>query len=120
MGSPFTRTGVIACPGTNAWVTGGFDDPDAIPLGSHIQLDPKFDVNAQAWPQWHKVIARALQKYGAYMVDNAGSLEVRAEANLDRGYDAWGKLGIPSHWPGTPSLAALPWSRFRLLKITYC
>ncbi|HEX9313103.1 MAG TPA: hypothetical protein VGA30_09850, partial [Actinomycetota bacterium] len=113
VGAPFTRSKVIACPGTNAWVTGGFDDPTAIPLGARIQLNPTFDVGAQSWPDWQKTIARALQTYGAYVADNAGSLEVRAEANLDRGYDAWAKVGIPSHWPGTPSLAALPWSKFR-------
>ena len=120
MGSPYTRTGVIACPGTNAWVTGGFDDPNAIPLGTRIQLDRNFNVNAQTWPEWEKTIARALQKYGAFMVDTAGSLEVRAEATLDRGYNAWAKVGIPNSWPGTPSLADIPWSRMRVLKITYC
>jgi hypothetical protein len=60
-----------------------------------------------------RTIARALLSYGAYMVDNSGSLEVGAEATLDRGYNAWAAVGIPNGWPGTPSLADSPRRRCR-------
>jgi hypothetical protein len=112
--TPFTRSGVIACPATAT--DGKYDDPTAIPEGARIQLDPSVDVDAKSWPKWMKVIARALQDYGAYLVDTGGSLSIRAESDLIRGYDAWSKAGID----GAPYLADLPWSKFRVLKITSC
>jgi hypothetical protein len=115
---PYWRLGFIACPAVKT--VGGFDDPDAIPIGAKIQLDPAFDVNGQSWPQWQKVIATALQLYGAYVWD-AGSdrLDIRGESNIARGYDAWAKVGVPSV-NGQASLSALPWDQVRVLKITEC
>ncbi len=112
--TPYTRADYIACPATH---TDGQYSATAIPEGARIQLDPGFDVQAQKWPRWQKIIATAFQVYGGYIADTSGSLAVRAEANLDRGYNAWTKAGVPS---GSPSLADLPWSRFRLLAVTQC
>jgi len=113
--SPYTRAGDIACPATHTdgWVS----DPAAIPEGARIQLDPDFDVDGQAWPSWEKVIAHALQSYGAYLGDSGGSLAFSAEPNLDRGYDAWSLAGAPG--PDS-SLANLPWSSFRILQLQPC
>ena len=114
-GTPYTRADYIACPATNT--DGVATDTAAIPLGGHIQLDPAFDVDGQAWPPWEKVIAHALQSYGAYLGDTAGSLSFAAEPNLDRGYDAWSLAGVP----GAPLwLADLPWSSFRVLQLDPC
>lgn len=112
--TPYTRKDLIACPA--AWTDGVYDDPAALPEGARIQLDPSFDIDAQSWPRWKKVIARALQEYGAYLVDTGGSLAVRGEAVHGRGYDAWSLAGTPKGG----SLADLPWERFRVLKITPC
>lgn len=111
--TPFTRAGVIACPATHT--DGKFADPDAIPEGARIQLDPTFDVEAQAWPAWKKTVARALQQYGAYLGDTGGSLSIRGEASINRGYDAWASAGVTSS-----SLADLPWNSFRVLGWTEC
>src|SRR5207245_2600624 len=107
LATPYTREIDIACPATNTdgWVS----DPNALPEGAQIQLDPSFNVDAQAWPSWEKVIARALQYYGAYLGDTGGSLSLAAEPNLDRGYDGWSLAGVPN---GAPSLANLPWASF--------
>jgi hypothetical protein len=113
--TPYTRAGFIACPATHT--DGKFADKAALPEGARIQLDPSFNVDAQSWAPWQKVIARALQTYGAYVADTSGSLEVRAEANLNRGYDAWAKVGISN---GSPSMSFLPWSKFRVLKLVAC
>ena len=113
--TPYTRSGYIACPATHT--DGVSSDPAALPEGAHIQLDPSFNVDAQSWPQWEKVIAHALQKYGAYVNDTGGSVAIAAEANLDRGYNAWNLAGVS----GTiPSLSNLPWSQFRVLQLTQC
>ncbi len=112
--TPYTRSGFIACPATNT--DGIYNDPSALPEGARIQLDPSFNVDAQAWPQWEKVIAHALQTYGAYLGDSSGSLTFAGEPNINRGYNAWSLVGVPT--PG--SLAALPWSSFRVLQIQQC
>jgi len=113
--TPYTRAGYIACPATHT--DGTMDDPAAIPEGGRIQLDPSFDVDVQLWPPWEKVIARALQTYGAYLGDSGGSLAIVAEPNLDRGYDSWSLAGVPAT---APSLADLPWSSLRVLQLQPC
>ncbi|MGH2556938.1 MAG: hypothetical protein ACRDHO_14660 [Actinomycetota bacterium] len=113
--TPYTRAEFIACPATHT--DGKYSDSAALPEGARIQLDPNFNVNAQPWAGWQKVIARALQTYGAYVADTSGSLEVRAEANLNRGYDAWAKVGVSDD---SPSLSFLPWAKFRVLKLISC
>jgi len=44
-----------------------------IPMGGRIQLDPAWDVEGSALTPAGKVIARALQEYGAYCGDYAGA-----------------------------------------------
>jgi hypothetical protein len=119
--TPYVRANYIACPATNVWgpLSPGYkDDPKAIPLGARVQLDPKFDLAATSWPKWKKVVARALQTYGAYVADIGGTLEIGAEASLLRGYDAWAKTGMTTS--PAPSLRSLPWSRFRVLSLERC
>ena len=111
---PYTRSGFLACPATHT--DGIYNDPAAIPEGARLQLDPAFNVDAQPWPQWEKVIAHALQTYGAYVGDSGGTLSFAAEANLDRGYNAWGLAGVPN----PPSLSSLPWGQFRILQLQAC
>jgi hypothetical protein len=113
--TPYTRQGFVACPATNG--DGHNVDPAALPVGAHVALDRSVDVSALAIPAWQKVIATALQQYGAYVVDTSGSLEVRGESNLGRGYDAWAKAGVSAD---SPSLAGLPWQQLHLLAMTQC
>ena len=111
---PHVSLGVIACPATGT--DGNDNDPTAIPEGARLQLDPALDVDGQPWPRWEKIVARTLQRYGAYVGDTGGSLAIRAEATLNRGYDAWALAGVPI----SPSLTNIPWGRFRVLQITTC
>jgi hypothetical protein len=113
--TPYTRSGYVACPAANS--DGQYADPAAMPVGARLQLDPALDVNALAIPTWKKVVARALQQYGAYVVDTGGSLSIRAESTALRGYDAWAKVGVPR---GEPNMRDLPWSRMRVLSHVPC
>lgn len=45
---------------------------EGIPMGGRIQLDPDWDVESSPLSDGGKVIARALQEYGAYCGDYAG------------------------------------------------
>ena len=112
--TPMTRRDYLACPATHT--DGRSSDPNAIPEGARIQLDPAFSVDDQPWPRWEKVLAHALQDYGAYVGDTGQSLSLSAEATLDRGYDAWALAGVPP----LASLAQLPWSHMRVLQIKPC
>jgi len=114
MAMPYTRSGFLACPATHT--DGIYNDPAAIPEGAHLQLDPAFNVDAQPWPQYEKVIAHALQTYGAYVGDSGGTLSFAGEPNLDRGYDAWGLIGVPN----PPNFSSLPWGQFRVLQLQAC
>jgi hypothetical protein len=116
---PYWRYGRFVCPAVR-W-GGGVDDPDAIPLGARVQLDPTIDVSAEPWPPYEKVIARALQAYGAVVTDaGSGSFEVRAETDLDRGYPAWSYVGVHAGVSSAQKLPDVPWDRMRVLKLRWC
>jgi hypothetical protein len=113
--TPDTRANYIACPATDT--DGRHDDPNALPIGAHVQLDPSINVAKLRIPRWERVIAVALQQYGAYVIDTGGSVALYAESNLDRPYNAWGRAGVPAD---SPSLASLPWNQMRVLSMTDC
>ena len=116
--TPDTRSNYVACPATN---TDGQhnDDPNALPIGAHVQLDPSIDVAKLRVPRWEKVIAVALQQYAGALRDRHRRLGgvVYAEASGDRPYNAWGKAGVPAD---APSIANLPLNQMRVLSMTDC
>ena len=114
--TPYTRADYVACPAIRT--DGKYDDPFALPEGAHIQLDPAFDVDAQPWPDWLKIVAKAAQEYGAYLNNTGSNLNFNAEATLNRGYDAWASVGVPTR----PKLNDynFPWDRFRVLELKPC
>jgi hypothetical protein len=113
--TPDTRQGYIACPATNT--DGKHADPNAMPIGAHVQLDPSVNVSALPIPAWQKVISIALQQYGAYVVDTGGTLALYGQSNITRGYNAWAKAGMSAD---SPSLSGLPWGSLRVLSMTRC
>jgi hypothetical protein len=117
---PYWRKGLFVCPAVKS-SGGGSDDPYALPEGARVQLNPKLDVASQPWPAFEKVIARALQVYGAYVVDaGSGSFEVRAETDLNRGYPMWSYVGVYSGDSTAQKLTDIPWSKMRVLKLNWC
>jgi len=59
------------------WTDGG--TPNGIPQGIVLQLDPSLDLEAMDLSPAIKTVATALQKYGAVLVDNAGSVTLYGE-----------------------------------------
>jgi hypothetical protein len=59
-----------------------------IPCGGRVQLDPSLDLDALGLSQSGKIIARALQKYGAYVGDYSGSMSLYAE-NAPQALSYW-------------------------------
>jgi hypothetical protein len=112
--TPFTRAGEIACPATHT--DGKHADLDAIPEGARIQLDPAFDVASQPWPGWKKALARALQRYGGYVVDTSGALAIRGVSDINLRDNSWAAAGTPTD----AGLSDLPWDRMRVLLLRPC
>jgi hypothetical protein len=112
-GLPGVGHGAPVCPASHNAPTSS--DPNAPREGTHVQLDPSVDVSSLPIPAWAKVVARAMQVYGMYLRDTSGSLGVYAENPIGRGYDPWPSvLGIAAG-NDFPSLAGIPWSKFRVL-----
>lgn len=91
------------------------ENPDrrALKEGMLLQLDPRVRVDALPIPEWQKTIARALQRYGMYLVDEGGTLSIGGENPINRG-DLWAEVGLF----GESALfdPAFPWSSMRVLK----
>ena len=74
------RGGLFIPPASTAQVvTPAINDRTGIPMGGSIQLDPAFDVEHSGLSKSGKIIARALQQYGAYCGDFAGANVIYAE-----------------------------------------
>lgn len=83
------RTGLFVPPASTAQVR-QLDAVDSrgIPMGGRIQLDPAWDVEHSGLSRAGKIIARALQEYGAYCSDYAGANVLYAE-NSPAAVKAW-------------------------------
>ncbi|MCR6655681.1 MAG: hypothetical protein NVV63_07655 [Opitutus sp.] len=83
------RTGVFVPPASTSQVTvPGTRQDRGIPMGGRIQLDPNWDVENSNLSRAGKIIARALQDYGAFCGDYAGANVIYAE-NSPAAVAAW-------------------------------
>ncbi len=86
-----------------------------LPMGARIQLDPDYDIENTRLSPAGKVIARALQEYGAILVDEAGATTLFAEGSPAQ-IEAW--RGVLS--PGELQLLFTPemmTENFRVLEL---
>lgn len=108
--SPYIHNSFVA-PAVHG--DGRQSDPDAMPMGTRIQLDPSVDISGL--PRYKRIVAQALKDYGAYLVDSSGSLAIRGEASIGRASqggpsDIWSPVGVTDS-----SLSGLPWSQMRVI-----
>ncbi len=89
---------------TDGWLPGG------LPEGIVLQLDPALDLSRFKLAPAARVIARALQEYGAALVDNAGGVTLYTEWLGHEGASAWDGLLAED------SLFGIPFAHFRVLK----
>ncbi|HAY05473.1 MAG TPA: hypothetical protein PKV67_07475 [Hyphomonas sp.] len=80
------RTNAFVAPASTAMPSreGRADNPFGLPLGARIMLDPAYDIENTMLSPSAKVIARALQEYGAILVDEADGAVIYAEAAPDQ------------------------------------
>lgn len=85
-------------------------EPTALPMGSRLQLDPKYtEADFRRWglDRSGRVIARALQRYGMILVDGSGHPKLYGE------YDG------TADWDGllqADTVRRIPYEAFRLLR----
>jgi len=90
------------------------DRSDGLTMGARIQLDPS--VNVDAIPEItraEKAVAKALQKYGAYVIDGGGARMAYIFETPFGETDPYPGLGFTSDYAGMPHI---PWERLRVLR----
>ena len=105
---PNTRRGAPIPPAT--WSDGGTDGPEGIPMGARLQLDPELDLSTLGLSRYELVIARALQVYGAFVVDTGGAVALFAANPL--GFRRNPYVGLIPDKSYAP-LDGIPLARFR-------
>jgi hypothetical protein len=107
---PTTRAGGPVLPATAS--DGKTVDPNAIPQGARVQLDPELDLDTLDLTPTERIIARALQRYGMLLGDTGGALSLYAV----------GAQSFPEYPYGgflertdVTYLSGIPVSRFRVL-----
>jgi hypothetical protein len=92
---------------------------DCIPEGARLQLDPAINVGAiPGITPGEVAVARALQVYGAYLIDRAGtslavSFEVAPDASGTGPGSVYRSAGFGWDYYGMPHI---PWNRLRVLQ----
>jgi hypothetical protein len=84
IGYPGIRPSFFKPPASTAQAQfGSLDRNVGIPCGGRIQLDPSIDIETLGLSSSGKIIARALQEYGAYVGDYNGSISLYADSSPD-------------------------------------
>jgi hypothetical protein len=98
LGYPLTRATRCVYPASKT--DGDSTSADAIPEGARIRLDPKLNVDSVPnLTRAGRIIALALQRYGAVLVDSSGSNKLYVESSLTASWtgvlDATSPSAIP-------------------------
>jgi hypothetical protein len=81
---PHCRSRYFVPPASTAQGTTSDALPNrGIPMGGHVQLDPAIDVESLPLTATGKIVAHALQDYGAFIGDFSGAINLYAEGSPD-------------------------------------
>ncbi len=109
-----TRSGGPVLPATSS--DGTVDDPTALPMGAHLQLDPNLDLNTLNLQPWERTIAQALQTYGMYCADTGFGITLSMLHGYSFQGDPYAGLLPPEAYDGWAFLNKLPAQSFRVLQ----
>lgn len=112
MAVPKARRSVWSLP---ARITDGADSgPDSIPEGARFRLPSDLDIDALGLPPLTRMLARAAQRYGIIVSDQAGAVSFRGEQS-EPGDETWSKaLGGK---PGYEVIGRFPFERLQLTEM---
>ncbi len=108
----FTKIGGPVAPATES--DGDTYSESAIPEGALIQLNPDLDLSTLGLTDYEYTIAVALQKYGMYLGDDGGGIEIEAVNPLSFSGNPYEGLLPDVEWV---PLTNIPVSEFRVLKL---
>jgi len=122
---PYPRAGVWTWPAQRSDGTGR--DPNDIPEGAHLRLDPRLDLSALHLPRLVLMIAHAAQRYGIIVRDQTHrAIGFAAQDTTTAGADPYYANGVPradgpfqGRWPSA-LLRSFPWRYLQILKIHLC
>ncbi len=86
----------------------------AIPEGTRFRLDPHLNINCLHLPRIDRILARAAQRYGLVVRDQAGSVAFFGQDPVTRPTNPW--AAAFGHRYPNQVLARFPWSRLRALR----
>jgi len=113
VGIPRARAGVYSLP---AQRTDGVSHCEhAVPEGARFRLDPQVDVGALGLPPVVAAMARAAQRYGIFVRDQAGTVAFTAQSVVSLPTDPY-----PALFGGRPPyelLKSFPWSHLQLVRM---
>lgn len=92
--------------------------PDCIPEGARLRLDPRLDLNSLRLSSAERSVAKALQIYGAYVIDRGGApLSVSFERDNAASGPAIGATYRDAglRWD-YDDLGGIPWHRLQVLR----
>jgi hypothetical protein len=109
---PYTSAAGAVEPATET--DGQSTRSDALPEGARLQLDPSLDLDSLPLQPYERVIARALQRYGMYLGDTGGGINLYAVQPQSYPSDPYVGL-LPSE--AYPRLPNIPIDRFRVIDL---
>jgi hypothetical protein len=112
LSSRFACAGAFRYPAIKT--DGDNDGHNCLPEGARVQLDPSINVaGLRGIGPAERVIARALQVYGAYVRDSGGAPMAVVFEAATSGTDPYPRLGLVGDY--TP-LYGIPWNQLRVLR----
>lgn len=87
---------------------------DAIPEGARLRLDPGLDLDGLGLATYERVIAEALQKYGMFLADHGGGVELQAVHPMSYSGNPYGGV-LPDR--KYVYLRRIPLDRLQVLKL---
>ncbi len=114
MAIPDARAGVWARPATHG--DGDSTDPNSLPEGARLRLDPDLDLGRLELPPLTAMLATAAQRYGIVVRDVAGVVALYGQDPTPTGRDPWAdayqRQGEPNRL-----LASFPWQHLEVLTL---
>ncbi len=87
--------------------------PDCLPMGTRLQLDPAIDVDSlPGLSRAERAIARALQRYGGYIRNSAGTALALGFESPSGESDPYPAAGLEYDYN---ELSGIPWSHLRVV-----
>jgi hypothetical protein len=92
-------------------------DPNALPEGTRLRLDPSLNLAKLKMPPMTRMIARAAQRYGIIIRDQSANIAfIQQDPTGDAAFESLGTKLTDGLYP-SQYLASFPWSHLQVMKM---